>query len=152
MNRLRNTTLIQAACSDADGQITFYSPKGKSESASVVPMKEKRVHKVRVDEIRVDSLPIEGPVSCIKFDVEGHEPAAIRGALETIRKHRPTIIFEYHWDIAPKLGWTAEQVAEMIQGCGPYEFEVRHDTDPVQHLPASREMGTVLNIIARPMS
>lgn len=151
MNELRNAHLTQAASSDTDGKITFYSPKGKSESASVVPLKEKRVHKVMVDRLRVDSLPVEGPISCIKFDVEGHEPAAIRGALETIKKHRPTVIYEYHWDIAPKLGWTAEEIAELISSCGAYEFEIRHDTDPPQSLPATREMGSILNIIARPI-
>lgn len=150
MNGLKNMTLIQAAASDGDGTIVFYSPKGKSESASVVPLKEKRVQKIHVPMVKLDSVPVEGPVSCIKFDVEGHEPAAIRGALETIRKHRPTVIFEYHWEIAPKLGWTAEEIAEIIGSCGEYEFEVRHESKPPQPLPVSREMGTVLNIIARP--
>jgi FkbM family methyltransferase len=150
MNGLRNATLIQAAVSDSEGSIAFYSPKGKSESASVVPLKERRVQKITVDKLSVDSLSIEGPVSCIKFDVEGHEPAAIRGALETIRKHRPTVIFEYHWDIAPRLGWTAEEIVELIRSCGEYEFEVRHGGDPPRALPPTREMGTVLNIVARP--
>jgi len=32
----------------------------------------------------------------IKIDVEGAEPFVIRGAAETIRAHRPTLIFEFH--------------------------------------------------------
>lgn len=150
LNRLRNATLIQSACSDKDGTITFYSPKGKSESASVVPLKERRIRRITVDSIRVDSIPVQGPVSCIKFDVEGHEPAAVRGALETIKRDRPTVIFEYHWEIAPRLGWTAEEIVAMISECGPYEFEVRHEDDPPRPLPVDRSMGTVLNIVCRP--
>jgi len=150
LNRLRNAQLIEAAASETDGSITFYSPKGKSESASVIPSRERRMRRVSVDALKVDSLDYQGPISCVKFDVEGHEPAAIRGSLETIRKHRPTIIFEYHWDIAPKLGWTAEEICDLISSCGPYDFEVRHGDDPPQPLPPKREMGTVLNIVATP--
>lgn len=32
----------------------------------------------------------------VKIDVEGHEPAVIRGARECIRQERPTILFETH--------------------------------------------------------
>lgn len=32
----------------------------------------------------------------IKIDVEGTEPHVIRGAVETIRRHRPVIVFEFH--------------------------------------------------------
>ena len=42
---------------------------------------------------RLDSLGL-GRVDFAKIDVEGHEPAVVRGALETIAAHRPTLLIE----------------------------------------------------------
>lgn len=36
------------------------------------------------------------PVSFIKCDVEGHEPAVFRGGMDTLRRDMPTLLFELH--------------------------------------------------------
>ena len=41
-----------------------------------------------------DERRVAGTVDLIKIDVEGHEEAVIRGALETIRRDQPILIFE----------------------------------------------------------
>jgi FkbM family methyltransferase len=43
--------------------------------------------------ITIDSLNLDA-CDLICLDVEGYEPLALRGAAETIRKHRPVIMFE----------------------------------------------------------
>lgn len=151
LNKLANVKLIQAAVSDRTGEVIFYSPKGKSESASVVPLKGKKIAKIPVPAITIDSLQSQvDKVACLKLDVEGHEPVAMRGAFELIRRDRPTVIYEYHWDIAPRIGWTAEEIAETIRSCGPYEFKVVFANKDPYPFPPTREMGTVLNVIATP--
>jgi FkbM family methyltransferase len=51
---------------------------------------------VRVVPCRIARLDdvISEPVGFIKIDVEGHELSVLQGALETIRKNRPTLIVE----------------------------------------------------------
>ena len=44
---------------------------------------------------RLDGVEgIEGDIKLIKIDVEGHEPAVLRGAEVLIRRHQPIIVFE----------------------------------------------------------
>lgn len=52
---------------------------------------------------RLDSLNIPGP-DIIKIDVEGHELSVFVGAQETIKKHKPVILYEnMHSDDSPTI-------------------------------------------------
>lgn len=55
-----------------------------------------------VEMITIDSMNLDG-CDFIKMDVEGAEGLVIQGAVNTIRKYRPTICFEYspHLDTKP---------------------------------------------------
>ncbi|MEQ1932812.1 MAG: hypothetical protein ABL962_02885, partial [Fimbriimonadaceae bacterium] len=58
--------------------------------------------------------------------------------------------FEYHFAIAPSLGWTAEEVCTMISGCGDYAFTVLHADDTIHPMPPDQRVGDVCNVIATP--
>jgi FkbM family methyltransferase len=49
----------------------------------------------RLDDVIAEVEPV-GRVSFIKIDTEGFEPKVLLGGMETIRKHRPTMIVEAH--------------------------------------------------------
>lgn len=51
------------------------------------------IEEIAVPMVRIDDLALTD-VSFLKMDVEGHEVAAIEGALETIRRCRPTLVIE----------------------------------------------------------
>jgi FkbM family methyltransferase len=36
------------------------------------------------------------PISCIKMDIEGYELKALQGATETLQKHQPMLVLEFH--------------------------------------------------------
>lgn len=45
----------------------------------------------------LDNLYIKGDISLIKIDVEGHELDVLKGAEQTIKKHKPVIAIEVGW-------------------------------------------------------
>jgi FkbM family methyltransferase len=54
----------------------------------------------------------------VKIDVEGAEIKVFRGALETIRQHRPVIFFEVSMKLWPKLGGSAAEGYEILRSMG----------------------------------
>ena len=61
------------------------------------------------------------PVSFIKCDVEGHEPAVFEGAMNTLRQDMPTLLFELHdrqvnetdlFERLESIGYSAEYLHE----------------------------------------
>ncbi len=153
MNGLRNVTLFNGAVGEADGELEFFHVPGSSDAATLsaatsgsgavaikVPVRS-------VDSL-VESLGIE-KVGFLKIDVEGFEPQAVRGAEQTIRNHHPDLFYEYHWEIAPKLGWTAEDVRAILEGFNTYDYSVLHEDDPVYPFPPTPEMGLAVNVWCR---
>lgn len=50
-------------------------------------------HRIRAGVIPLDSLDLEG-VTLLKIDVEGDEPAVLRGAARTLERSRPILVLE----------------------------------------------------------
>lgn len=107
-NNLRGYNHVErlaTAVSDHKGVVTFHAdqrnPEGSSSSIEAVPGFEGQL--VTVDCTTIDAFCAERNITpdFIKLDVEGHEPRAINGALETIRRCRPYLVFEFPatwWD------------------------------------------------------
>jgi FkbM family methyltransferase len=152
LNGHRNVRLFPVAIGDVEGSIPFYFPPGHSESASANPtdLKEMPAWKeTRVPCRTLDGLHKQGYISSagfIKLDVEGHEPKAMSGARGLISAHRPGVLFEYHHEIAPSLGWKAEDVAALLRSGGPYEFQVLHYDNSVSPFPPKDGVQETINI------
>ena len=66
-----------------------------------------------------DILQNEGRIDMIKIDIEGHEPRALRGMIETVRKHRPVIFSEFNPDGIRELSDIEPgEYFQMLQGEG----------------------------------
>lgn len=104
--RNRNVVVENCAISNKTGTRTFYIVT-RSSSGSVASSLEilHDLHKQgQVKEIQVSCLPLDAYCGrnavaprLIKIDTEGHEPAVIQGARETINGCRPFVIFEF-WE------------------------------------------------------
>jgi FkbM family methyltransferase len=79
----------------------------------------------------IDTLVDErADVRLIKLDVEGMEPAAIRGAMETIKRCKPELFIEI-WDEA-----VLAEIGQMLAPLG-YVLTERYNEAPTFHFSAS---------------
>lgn len=65
-----------------------------------------------LDEVR----PVDVPLRFVKIDVEGAELQVLRGALRTLRRHRPFVAFEHGLGGADRYGTEPEQVYDLLAG------------------------------------
>jgi len=76
-----------------------------------------RVETISVRTERLDDvLPAGVRPAFVKIDVEGAEEEVLRGALETLRRHRPVIAFEHGAGSADHYGTTPEAIHRLLAG------------------------------------
>ncbi len=93
-----------AALADAAGTATFRHAVGNPGWSS---LREREVpgataiEEIEVPLVRLDDLGLAPRL--VKVDVEGGEVGALRGAVATLREHRPAVVFEHSvdWGVDP---------------------------------------------------
>lgn len=113
-----------------------------------------------------DLLKDVARVDVVKMDIEGHEPVALRGMIDTLTRHRPVLVFEFHpTAIRDNTGTEPVAFLESLAGMGYQLAVIRLDGAEIGPLePAgvlseweniNREMkmdGTMhLDLIGRPL-
>ena len=73
----------------------------------------------------LDKFEFPNKISVIKIDIEGHEFECLKGGIETIKKHHPTIIIEI-WDNTP----SSKETIKFIEYLG-YKLAVKDGVDHV---------------------
>lgn len=108
LNGLENVTLVPCGLGAADDAAEMSvntggdGLEGTSTIAGSVHLDrepdnyERRTVPVRRLDGLIASLDIKGSIGFIKIDTEGFETWVIEGGMETIRKHRPSMIIEAH--------------------------------------------------------
>lgn len=86
---------------------------------------------VRCERLDDVVLPAGVQPALIKIDVEGAEELVLRGAGETLRRHRPVVVFEHGAGSAEHYGGTPDRIHELLaelgyeigglDGDGPYD-------------------------------
>ena len=112
---LKNVTLLNAAASDSCRLAAMEIPSTNDGLPLFYQASLQEGGSVQVMTIRIDDLAIEGPVSLIKVDVEGHEVPVLHGMKELIQRCRPVLIVE---DSSPAireflmpLGYSPEKIS-----------------------------------------
>ena len=108
----RNNVMVHpVAVSDVSGTATFYlSGLGRGtegESSLIGDSGNSSNTSIEVSTLSIDSLSIQD-VDLIKIDVEGHEEAVVRGAINTIHRYHPVLLIELedrHADVASTISF-----------------------------------------------
>jgi hypothetical protein len=69
--------------------------------------------------------------SLINIDIEGFELHALRGARETLGKHRPALVVEMHPHNWPEIGADRPQAAALLTALGCRAIPLDGQTDPL---------------------
>jgi FkbM family methyltransferase len=101
----------EAALSDHAGQTSFEHVRGDAEGCSgfvvctLPPGFPARIERIEVALERLDDvLDPDLPPALLKIDVEGAEQQVLAGALATLERARPTVVFEHSYGSASTFG------------------------------------------------
>jgi FkbM family methyltransferase len=137
INRLTNVRVDARALADREGSRTFEAPPAGhvwdgtgrltgndvGSGFSRIESSEKRSV---VTVTTIDALAAEHSldrVTLIKIDVEGWEPAVLRGAATVLRTSRPALIFEYDPAYVERSGAGGDELVAWLRGFG-YQLHV----------------------------
>jgi FkbM family methyltransferase len=110
-------TVKQMALSEQSGPLTFTENITRPGFSGFISTTEPADHtrQITVDCDRLDNvIPSDHRVDFIKIDVEGAELLVLRGAMQTIGRCHPAIVFESGPGGAKKFGFTREQLFSFL--------------------------------------
>jgi FkbM family methyltransferase len=127
-----NITVHEAALWHTSGErIKMFEPDGSADGRffsgmGIAGPHETRGHlpTVNVTSMTIDDIDFQQPVSVIKLDIQGPELMALRGAVQTIARYRPMIIWEYEQPYEAIFGFTHADCAAFFESI---DYELRID-------------------------
>ncbi|MGB3189082.1 FkbM family methyltransferase [Lyngbya sp. PCC 8106] len=112
--------------SDTPGEATFYINTSRSGFSGLRQHNSKKDENIEKITIRCETLDKvlspEHRVDFLKIDVEGGELAVLRGAVNTLVRHRPILLFECTRSGLSSFGFTADQIFDFLTGENSYSI------------------------------
>lgn len=153
LNAFSQMTPLRTALGAAPGSAQIrYDPSAAGQASIHQNGTAGEMESVDVQIVRLDDLIAQGtllPPRLIKVDVEGHERDVFLGAVQTLRKHQPLIIFEYNTSAAARAGWTLSDVARLLESCGGYRlYQIDAGLEPIDAAGFAIDPGRFVDLLA----
>jgi FkbM family methyltransferase len=120
MNGIDNVHCYNLAIGDSDTDIQVQKPNYFQNGN--VNFGDVKVGKVEGESVSVQQRRLDyfdfNDVVFIKIDVQGYELNVIKGAENTIRKHRPYLFVEFEDDLLQEAGTSEKELQEKIESLG----------------------------------
>jgi len=132
-DRYPQVDVRNAACSDEAGSAEFTHVLNAPAMSGLRQRADLPAHAEEVERITVrldkldDALPADYAPSLVKIDVEGAELLVMRGAAETLARHRPFVIFEHGIGGADLYGSQPGELFDLLAECGLRIFDLEGD-------------------------
>ena len=111
--------IVAAALSDADGPLSISVPGGESGQASAHPGGSGDSATFDVAATTLDGLLGDRPARFLKIDVEGHEPAVLRGAARVLASGQiQYVLIELAGAVMTRSGGSAAALIDVLEGHG----------------------------------
>lgn len=154
--RFPNVEIRRSATSNEAGRTTFVVHTGLESRSSLrsVGYSSSETETIEVAVERLDDVLGGREVDLLKIDVEGAEGLVLEGALDTLRKQRPVLLFEHQKTTAGFYGLGPERIHALLteeasmrvfdmEGAGPYS---------AAEMRAAYDTGSRFNFLAVPAS
>lgn len=136
------------------GEMMLSIPEDRSANGTLAPLEAKglalRKHKVPV--MRLDDLLRDEPrVDLIKIDVEGFEPAVLRGAVETLGRPGLRLVLEWSASQMSDAGFDPMETPTLLEEAGYRLFDAEASGSPTTAAPltiADFAKRTLCNVLA----
>jgi FkbM family methyltransferase len=146
-----------AALSDTNGETTFHHVVSNPGYSGLLERRYDRpneqIELIPVKTLRLDDLlPQDYHLDLIKIDVEGAEWQVFQGAVETLKRNRPLVLFEHGQGGSDRYGTTPEMIYDFLVGeCG-LTIASLHDPQPLtrDELRQIYDAGAAWNFVAYP--
>lgn len=144
-----------AAVSNAVGETTFTYVKGQPGRSGLQERSLSRGHGVDHIVVRQSMLDRDLPSgyipTLIKIDVEGAERQVFEGAIETICRYKPIIVFEHGKGGAPHFGTQPRHIYELLHDWAGYDIYDMDGRGPysLAQLEESFELDEQWDYVAR---
>jgi FkbM family methyltransferase len=141
----RRVMTYQLACSDVCGHLGVSKVSNMLVAGQVGSAEQFTVEAVRLDDV------LENSIDFVKLDVEGHEPAVIRGMLSIISKDKPILLSEIneYWLRSCSHSSGAEYVG-LLTSLGYEVFDVQNLEHPLSEGSLKLEILDTIDVIAFP--